>query len=144
MFAGDPDDERYVRSTTEDDDATDGHGSCVYSMAVGPRYGIAKEADVVIVKHAKLKKDLPKGEEDTLESATLDGMSRILKDIKDSNLKKKAVVNLSFGVSADLEKASKDTFQAIIKELLENDVIVVTASGNDAVRLTVLHQSAQS
>ena len=104
-------------------------------MAVGPRYGIAKEADVVIVKHATLKTPLKPGEEDTLESATLDGMSRILKDIKDHELKKKAVVNLSFGVSADLEKASKDQFQAIIKELLDNDVVVVTATGNQKVRL---------
>lgn len=73
-------------------------------MAVGPRYGIAKYADVVIVKHAKLKKqpkddggdsgDDSNDEEDTLESATLDGMAKILKDIRGSNLQKKSVVNL--------------------------------------------------
>ncbi|KAL8829647.1 MAG: hypothetical protein Q9191_001898 [Dirinaria sp. TL-2023a] len=146
IHAGDPNDDRYVVSGTEDDQAVDGHGTCVYSMAVGPKYGIAKEADVVIVKHAKLKKQ-PKDdggkngdgsdsssddEEDTLESATLDGMAKILEDIKEKKLQKKAVVNLSWGVSAQLEEASKTKLHDIIKELLENDVVVVTASGNEA------------
>lgn len=116
-------------------------------MAVGPRYGIAKEADVVIVKHAKLKKQPKDGdgdngddsdgssddEEDTLESATLDGMVKILKDIKESKLQKKSVVNLSWGVSAQLEEASRTKLHDIIEELLKIDVVVVTASGNEAV-----------
>lgn len=116
-------------------------------MAVGPRYGIAKEADVVIVKHAKLKKqpkddggdsgsdsgDDSDDEEDTLEPATLDGMAKILKYIRGSNLQKKSVVNLSWGISAQLEEASRTKLHDIIEELLKIDIVVVTASGNEAV-----------
>ncbi|KAL8788732.1 MAG: hypothetical protein Q9213_001546 [Squamulea squamosa] len=128
IFPGDPNDDRYVIDETETDQSKDGHGSCVYSMAVGTQYGTAKAADVVIVKHAKLKNE---DEEDTTESATLDGMTRILADIKLSRLNKKAVVNLSFGVSNDIQEGPKQKFHDIIRDLLANDVVVVTSSGND-------------
>ena len=71
--------------------------------------------------------------EDTVESATLDGLAMILADVKGSKLKQKAVVNLSFGVSEDIEDASRDKLHDLIEELLANDVVVVGASGNDRV-----------
>ncbi|KAL8909225.1 MAG: hypothetical protein Q9171_005143 [Xanthocarpia ochracea] len=133
IFPGNPNDPRYTIDTTETDKSETSHGSCVYSMAVGPRFGVAKNADVVIVKHAIFNREDSddSDEEDTVESATLDGMAMILADVKGSELKKKAVVNLSFGVSEDIEDASRDKIHDLIEELLANDVVVVTASGNE-------------
>ncbi|KAL8880717.1 MAG: hypothetical protein Q9198_001930 [Flavoplaca austrocitrina] len=134
FFPGDPNDPRYTIDRTETDRDEDGsHGSCVYSMAVGPKNGIAKNADVVILKHTSFnpKDSDDEDEEDTVESATLDGMAIILADVKEHKLQNKAVVNLSFGLTTALEDASRDKFRDLVKELLANDVVVVTASGND-------------
>ena len=99
FFPGDPNDPRYTIDRTENDRARDSHGSCVYSMAVGPRFGIAKNSDVVILKHASFNPEDSddEDEEDTVESATLDGMAIILADVKELKLQNKTVVNLSFG-----------------------------------------------
>ena len=105
-------------------------------MAVGPRFGIAKKSDVVILKHASFNPEDSddEDEEDTVESATLDGMAIILADVKEFKLQNKTVVNLSFGVTNALEVASREKFHDLVKELLANDVVVVTASGNERVR----------
>lgn len=105
-------------------------------MAVGPRFGIAKNSDVVILKHASFNPEDSddEDEEDTVESATLDGMAIILADVKEFKLQNKTVVNLSFGVTNALQVASREKFQDLVKELLANDVVVVTASGNERVR----------
>ncbi|KAL9035431.1 MAG: hypothetical protein Q9180_004866, partial [Flavoplaca navasiana] len=133
FFPGDPNDPRYTIDRTENDRARDSHGSCVYSMAVGPRFGIAKNSDVVILKHAAFNSEDPddEDEEDTVESATLDGMAIILADVKELKLQNKTVVNLSFGVTNALEVASREKFHDLVKELLANDVVVATASGNE-------------
>ncbi|KAL8993004.1 MAG: hypothetical protein Q9169_006662 [Polycauliona sp. 2 TL-2023] len=134
IIPGNREDHRYTIDETETDpESGEGHGSCVYSMAVGPRFGIAKNADVVIVKHAifnQMNPDDP-DEEDTVESVTLDGMASILAEVKDLHLGNKTVVNLSFGVTSALEDASREKFHDLIQELLANDVVVVTASGNE-------------
>ncbi|KAL9033289.1 MAG: hypothetical protein Q9180_006025, partial [Flavoplaca navasiana] len=133
IFPGSRNDPRYTIDDSETDKTEDSHGSCVYSMAVGPRFGTAKNANVVIVKHAIFNKKNPDDpdEEDTVESATLDGMASILADVKDSKLQNKTVVNLSFGLTSALEVASRDKVYDLIKELLANDVVVVTSSGNE-------------
>ncbi|KAL8884774.1 MAG: hypothetical protein Q9215_007251 [Flavoplaca cf. flavocitrina] len=133
IFPGSRNDPRYTIDDSETDKTKDSHGSCVYSMAVGPRFGTAKNANVVIVKHAIFNKKNPNDpdEEDTVESATLDGMASLLADVKDSKLQNKTVINFSFGLTSALEVASRDKVYDLIRELLANDVVVVTSSGND-------------
>lgn len=61
----------------------DGHGTCGGSKINGRDYGVAKQANLVIVKAA----------EDVDE--TLDGFGKILKDVRARKLQGKAVVNFS-------------------------------------------------
>ncbi len=113
----------------EEDIDSDGHGSCVFSMAVGSKYGTAKNADLVIVKRPEWAggSDV----EDTTEAAALDALVRILDDIKAKNLQKKAVVNLSYGYYDDIDDTVINVARDLVGKLLAEDAVVVTASGNE-------------
>lgn len=62
----------------------DGHGTCMASKATGAFYGVAKNADLVIVKYSRL-----------LIGDILTGLAMIQDDIVQNKLQGKAVINLS-------------------------------------------------
>jgi hypothetical protein len=65
----------------------DGHGSCVASKVAGPRFGVAKNANVVMVM---LPGDMRSGD-------ILTALFQIRVDVISRGLQGKAVVNMSFG-----------------------------------------------
>jgi len=101
----------------------------VFSMAVGSKYGTAKNADLVIVKRPEWAAG--PDAEDVTETAALDALIRILNDIKANNLQKKAVVNLSYGYHDDIADTVINSARDLIGQLLAEDAVVVTASGNE-------------
>lgn len=101
------------------------HGTCVLSKAVGPTYGVAKKSDVVIVKLPILKdKSDPTA---TSLAGIVEGYRRIVQHVIANNKQGMAVVNNSNG------GAQHPMLLAYIKRLIALDVVVVTASGNNAV-----------
>ena len=72
-----------ANKSVEEDLSSDGHGSCAGSKVNGPQYGVAKQVNLVIVKATRHSDD------------TLDGLNKILEDVKEKRLQNKAVVNFS-------------------------------------------------
>lgn len=69
--------------SVEEDLGSDGHGSCAGSKVNGPKYGVAKQVNLVVVK-ASINID-----------ETLDGLNKIIEDVREKKLQGKAVVNFS-------------------------------------------------
>lgn len=69
--------------SVEEDLGSDGHGSCAGSKVNGPKYGVAKQANLVVVK-ASINID-----------ETLDALNKIVEDVREKKLQGKAVVNFS-------------------------------------------------
>lgn len=67
--------------SVEEDLGSDGHGSCAGSKVNGPKYGSAKQVNLVVVK-ASINID-----------ETLDALNKILEDVREKKLQGKAVVN---------------------------------------------------
>lgn len=67
----------------EEDLGSDGHGSCAGSKVNGPKYGSAKQVNLVVVK-ASINID-----------ETLDSLNKIIEDVREKKLQGKAVVNFS-------------------------------------------------
>jgi hypothetical protein len=84
-----------------DDEET--HGTCVASQAVGQKYGVAKFADLVVVKvETAFDPNNPNPDPKTLKedwiSDVLRGLSFIVADITDNRLQGKAVIMLALTV----------------------------------------------
>lgn len=113
---------------TEDDPvAHRGHGTCVISKVIGERFGVAKLANLVVLKHRFNSRGGP------MSSSILENLALVLADVKANKLQGKAVLNLSFGGSGT-SPAFVEYVQALDKvmgNLIANDVVVVVASGND-------------
>jgi hypothetical protein len=87
----------YVPGATRDEDDSDdhGHGTCVLAWAVSPKYGVAKNADSVIVKlpvHYDEQRRLG-----TTVTAILTALIFTLGDVRTKGLQRRAVVNFSWG-----------------------------------------------
>ncbi|KAF6839681.1 hypothetical protein CMUS01_04188 [Colletotrichum musicola] len=99
------------------------HGSCVASKAGGPAYGTAKDADMIAVK-------LPS---DLSISAIFTALVEISNDVFQKKLEGKAVVNMSLGSRIPDKLSSTTTaYQLLLVALMAEDIVIVTASGNDA------------
>ncbi|KAK2023758.1 subtilisin-like protein [Colletotrichum zoysiae] len=117
------------------DDLAAGHGTCVQSLVNGPRFGAAKDADVVIVKIPQPRKS----------SYIMDALDLVIKDITARNLKAKAVVTMSLveyaidiqqsrrlgrPVLKDFWKYKVFRLEKQLEQLIKLDVPVVAAAGN--------------
>src|SRR5450432_4652840 len=71
----------------ENENDPDGHGSCVASKVAGPEFGVAKNANIVMIK---LPRKMLLGE-------ILSTLTWIDADVTARNLRGKAVLNLSIG-----------------------------------------------
>ncbi|KAJ0278410.1 hypothetical protein COL940_007266 [Colletotrichum noveboracense] len=105
-------------NSVEEDRDSDGHGSCAGSKVNGPKYGVAKKAELVIVKAGDTSGD------------TLDGLDQILRDVRDKKLQNKAVVNFSRNID-NPNSFNKKMLQHYVNELIKEDVVFITAAGND-------------
>ncbi|KAK1561718.1 peptidase S8/S53 domain-containing protein [Colletotrichum navitas] len=106
-----------AKSVKEDVDPG-GHGSCAGSKVNGPKYGVAKQVNLVIVKASTNSDD------------TLDALNQVLADIRKNNLQGKAVVNFSRSLD-NPSPFQKKMIEYYVKEMIREDVIFITASGND-------------
>lgn len=117
-----------------------GHGSCVGSKVNGPKYGTAKNVNLVIVKAA------------TVAWETDDALRKVLEDVKRRKLQGKAVISLARGrtclhpiahrqlcffgalsayMSTGHDEAASEELKKLTNELIQNDVVIVASSGND-------------
>ena len=80
------------------------HGSCVLAQIASPRFGTAKNANVVIVKmpwYGSVELDTSVSEFDFLH-----GLVAILNDVREKNLQGKAVLNISWACKYKVLKRS--------------------------------------
>lgn len=115
--------------STETDEQN--HGSCVLSKVAGKTYGVAKKVNIVIAKVGVKSTDT------ALAGWIIYLLEKVREDIlkkraNGENLKGKTVVNLSMGLP--LTDASViSAMKTAVESLLNDDVVVVTTSGNDKV-----------
>jgi subtilisin family serine protease len=118
-----------------------GHGSCVASKVAGPKFGVAKNANLVM-----FKVPFP-----LITSDIFTALVRVYARVVGGNLKGKAVLNLSLGCKyinpsvgepgltltlglLNPPDQSMPAIQTWIRRLIEQDVVIVAASGNTRVR----------
>ncbi|KAI7785072.1 hypothetical protein LA080_008107 [Diaporthe eres] len=123
-------------NSVEEDLGSDGHGSCAGSKVNGPKYGVAKQVNLVVVK-ASINID-----------ETLDGLNKIIEDVREKKLQGKAVVNFHARVCvpipqlvsnhlliclavANPSKFTQKMLEYYVNEMIKEDIVFVTASGND-------------
>lgn len=116
-----------------DKDDKFGHGTCVLSKLAGPKYGVAKNVNIVVVKmQAERPKDGNGKAIFAIYGATyLDAIRSVIDDIKSNKRQGKAVINMSFGFPI------ADSFYARYAELTTEtitglDVPIIVAAGNEA------------
>lgn len=79
----------------EDDSDEHGHGTCVLAWAVSPKYGVAKNANSVIVKLPVHYNE--EGRLGTTITGLITGLTVILAHVRTKGLQRRAVVNFSWG-----------------------------------------------
>jgi hypothetical protein len=87
----------YAPGAPRDEDDSDeyGHGTCVLAWAVSPKYGVAKNANSVIVKlpvHYNEQKRL-----ETTVIGIITALTITLSHVRVKGLQRRAVVNFSWG-----------------------------------------------
>ncbi|KAK1985745.1 peptidase S8/S53 domain-containing protein [Colletotrichum cereale] len=132
-FTDAPGQKRWIHINEDDDveendtGAGTGHGTCIQSLVNGPRFGAAKDADIVIVRlPAKLK-----------TSYLVGAFYFVAEDIETRNLQGKAVVTSSIlarKVLKDDLGELDETMREQMERLISLDVPVVLSAGNDRPR----------
>lgn len=107
---------------TKDDASPFGHGSCVISKVVGKTFGVAKKADLVVVK-------LKTRQGSFKVSHSLKTLIEVCSDARTEKLDKK-VVSISWGIERIKDQANLDAMRNAMRDLIRDDFIVVLASGN--------------
>jgi hypothetical protein len=77
--------------TEMNDPRPNGHGSCMVSKVAGPKYGVAKNANIVVVKLLTIQ-----GEYYDFHNI-IAGLAAVLVDVQDNGLEGLAVLSMSFG-----------------------------------------------
>lgn len=101
----------------------DSHGTSTATKAVGKTYGVSKQAKLIVTQMGELS---------TIE------VNELLVKIKDDitskpNRNKKSVINISFqGPPNDPNNQDETSLQRIILSLMNADIPVLCAAGNDA------------
>ncbi|KAJ0159027.1 Subtilisin-like protease 2 [Colletotrichum tanaceti] len=111
----------YLPGVNQTETDPDGHGSCIASKATGPEFGIAKGANIVMVK---LKHNV------CVVSYILAALVEIENDVYDEGIQGKAVVNISYSCFLYKNSSSTIAFRLLLHTLIDEDIVIVTSSGN--------------
>lgn len=120
------------------------------SKIIGP-YGVVRNQAITIVKVAQTREPEWWGEDEDTEledfypgpslSAVVDGLKQVLEDVINRGLRRRAVVQMSFGLDGinrpfdPIPELDRDSgwraLYRIIKQLEAEGVVIVVASGNE-------------
>lgn len=107
----------------ESENDGENHGSCILAKAAGPTLGVARNADIVIVKSS------------FKTSTILDAFYRIRNDVEKNGKKGKAVIIYSGSLGNTLPDTQRDKWtKRYLQPLIDDDVVIVMSSGNFAKR----------
>lgn len=124
---------------------TANHGCCVISKVAGVLFGVAKRANIVVVK--AITSSRPGFEKAILRMSIIKSLSLVLEDVQrlaqsqdpQDRVNGKAVLNMSFGIALDDSKTTDywyiTEFEKAIQALLALDVVIVIAAGNNRVSI---------
>ncbi|RDW94302.1 hypothetical protein BP5796_00065 [Coleophoma crateriformis] len=121
-----PGEKRFIFLTPGDTESDPGrHGSCVASKVAGPKFGVAKNANIVIVKLPSV----------LTMSSVIAALAEVGNDVSQRNLEGKAVINISIGSRVlQTDAASRDNiinaYKLFLASIIAQDIVVVAASGN--------------
>ena len=107
---------------TNADECT-GHGSMVASIAAGKNIGVAKLANVIVLR-------VLSGCNSTEAAAKEEDIVKALNWLK-LNVKKPAVINMSLGPQQTENFSSSSAVDAAVSKLIDMDIPIVVAAGND-------------
>lgn len=111
-----------------------GHGTCMASVALGTRDGVAKNADLTVVK-ADIFTSGPKVPDANAIAPErwLDALGQVYDDIEKNTLNGKAVVSMSWGFNkrqdSTYDNCLKNAYTAILNGIISADVTPVVAAG---------------
>ena len=118
-----------------------GHGSCVASKAVGNVYGVAKSANLIIVKKPVATDQWQDPNTGIMYpksvlpfSALEDALNKIKSDVQSRQQQKVyvgSVVNFSLGSPKYEDAAEQSKYQQLITDLIGLGVVIVATSGNN-------------
>ena len=108
-----------------------GHGTCMASIAMGNKDGVARKASLTVVKADRYSTQLKR---DASAEVWIDGLAQVYDDVINKKAKSKAVVNMSIGTTGNKDKNYEACYAAaftkLINALEEQDVPVAAAVGN--------------
>ncbi|KAJ6263070.1 hypothetical protein Dda_1629 [Drechslerella dactyloides] len=119
------------------------HGTSVIGKIAGKYTGVAQEAEIVGVV-------MNDGRAARSHLAVVDGLAQIYDHIKKYNRFRNCIINLSIGITRDIESKDKsynkdmmDIMLEILKSLISlNNVIIVAAAGNEDKDVMIDHYPA--
>lgn len=112
------------------------HGACMMSKIAGPKYGVAKKANIVVVK---IVTDQERG---IVGLSILPALRAVKKHIETHATQGKAVVNFSLGLVLDpndkFHELWIESAQRGISTLLQLNAVIVAAAGNSRVMTSII------
>lgn len=127
---------------------TGDHGACIISKAAGLYYGVAKKANIVVVKIVSGITENTKGK--FVSASLIEALGNVIEDMdnraKGGNpVNGKTVVNLSLGLPWVSTNTDDEYWISILKvvieKLLKRDAVIVTGAGNLRVITPIDHDS---
>ncbi|CCF39579.1 hypothetical protein CH063_00036 [Colletotrichum higginsianum] len=112
--------------TPTDDDPDMGYpdGTCMASKIFGPKYGVAKNANVIMVKLS--------GQSGMMQAITftemLTALAMVKNDVHRRGIKGKAVVSLSY-TTPIADKEAIEAYKEILVKMMEDDIVLVAPTG---------------
>lgn len=115
------------------------HGCCVISTIAGKEYGVAKKANVIVVKLVTIQTGEGEGQGMALVIYIIEAISLVIQDMisrdkKGQSVKGKAVVNLSIAIHWDPQSENDEFWISMLEigiaTLIALDAVIVVASGN--------------
>lgn len=114
-----------------------GHGTCMASIALGLRDGVAKKASLTVVRSDIFTNQ----NADLAAEIWIDGLSQVYDDVVKNNLQSKGVVSMSIGLTAnpdqDYTACFAGTMETLLSALDKQDIPTVAAVPNGGVEIDV-------
>lgn len=113
-----------------------GHGTCMASIAMGNKDGVARKASLTVVRSDTSSK----GNDAIGAEIYVDALAQVYEDVIKNKLKSKAVVSMSIGVGKNADKDYEGCYATAMTRLLlafeEQDVPAVAAVSNEGTAIS--------
>ena len=112
-----------------------GHGTCMASIAMGNKDGVARKSSLTVVRSDIFSNN----NADSAAEIWIDALAKVHEDVIKNNAQSKAVVSMSFGVHAnpdqDYTACFSEAMLSLLLELDKQDIPAVAAVANEGIEI---------